>query len=187
MSTDPPPPSVSGDHAPPNLPRPDLMTTQEVADWLGIPEDTLKDWRSGHRQWGSGPPYARFGRYVKYRRGDVQEWFEGRFEPPIYPPASGPPDHATAAGRYFPWCVIAEAVAETVADELNAPPTERTRIVNAVWAALPDAYQAYMNHLGKATHADAEAEALRQLRDALDQHLHSSARTRNPGPGAEAS
>lgn len=49
----------------------DLMTTDEVADYLHIPAATLRYWR--HR--GTGPKSFTMGpRRVMYRRQDVDAW-----------------------------------------------------------------------------------------------------------------
>lgn len=50
------------------------MSPQEVADFLGIPVGTLHQWR--HR--GTGPKGAKVGRHVRYRRSDVEAWFDER-------------------------------------------------------------------------------------------------------------
>ncbi|WP_240777258.1 helix-turn-helix transcriptional regulator [Nonomuraea basaltis] len=44
----------------------------EVADYLGIPEATLKQWR-----WlGKGPKFVPVGRHVRYRWSDVETWLD---------------------------------------------------------------------------------------------------------------
>lgn len=55
----------------------DLLTLQEVSDWLRIPVATLRYWR----HMGTGPKSANLGgRRVRYRRSDVLAWVEGQFE-----------------------------------------------------------------------------------------------------------
>ncbi|HEU4319881.1 MAG TPA: helix-turn-helix domain-containing protein [Acidimicrobiia bacterium] len=49
-----------------------LMTIQELAQYLSVPVGTLYQWR--YRR--EGPPGFRVGRHVRYRRSDVQEWIE---------------------------------------------------------------------------------------------------------------
>jgi hypothetical protein len=44
----------------------------EVADYLGVPEHTLAQWR--YR--GIGPRYSHVGRHVRYRWGDVEQWLD---------------------------------------------------------------------------------------------------------------
>ena len=39
------------------------MSRQELADRLGVPVKTPAEWASK----GTGPPYAKFGRHVRYR------------------------------------------------------------------------------------------------------------------------
>jgi excisionase family DNA binding protein len=47
-----------------------LMTVEQVADYLNVPAKTLYRWRTRHK----GPPGARVGRYVRYRKADVEAW-----------------------------------------------------------------------------------------------------------------
>lgn len=48
----------------------ELLTTNEVADWLKVDPDTLRRWR----RTGRGPASTKLGaRSVRYRRGDVGE------------------------------------------------------------------------------------------------------------------
>lgn len=49
-----------------------LMTIQELAQYLGVPVGTLYQWR--YRR--EGPPGFRVGRHVRYRRSDVEMWIE---------------------------------------------------------------------------------------------------------------
>jgi excisionase family DNA binding protein len=49
-----------------------LWGVKEVAEYLGVPEQTLYQWRT--RRYG--PPGRRVGKYVKYRPADVERWFE---------------------------------------------------------------------------------------------------------------
>ncbi|ATL69970.1 helix-turn-helix domain-containing protein [Nocardia terpenica] len=46
------------------------LTTEEVARRLKVPCKTLATWASAHK----GPPYARIGRFRRYRRLDLIEW-----------------------------------------------------------------------------------------------------------------
>ena len=48
----------------------EFLTTSELADWLGIPESTLRRWRHEKREL---PVYEMGGR-PKYRRADVERW-----------------------------------------------------------------------------------------------------------------
>ena len=63
----------------------DLLTAEQVADWLGVPERTIRYWR----EQGTGPPYVRLGRWVRYRRGAVRAWLREQEQ------ASRPPRHAS--------------------------------------------------------------------------------------------
>jgi len=47
-----------------------LMTINDVADHLGVPVNTLYQWRSK----GYGPAGRRVGKYVRYRPEDVDAW-----------------------------------------------------------------------------------------------------------------
>lgn len=51
------------------------LTPPETADLLRRPTSTLAYWR--HR--GEGPPFAKIGRRVLYRRADVMAWMEEQF------------------------------------------------------------------------------------------------------------
>lgn len=58
-------------------PSPDkLLTTDEVAAWLGIQKCTLEKARS--TRLGDYPPFIRIGRAVRYRRADVEGWLQCR-------------------------------------------------------------------------------------------------------------
>lgn len=50
-----------------------LLSTEEVAKWLGIKRCTLEKARS--TRVGNFPPFIRIGRAVRYRRADVCSWF----------------------------------------------------------------------------------------------------------------
>ena len=50
----------------------DIDSTAAVAEYLGMPAETLKQWR--HR--GTGPRYLKVGKHVRYRRTDVDAWCE---------------------------------------------------------------------------------------------------------------
>jgi excisionase family DNA binding protein len=49
-----------------------LLTTSATAEVLGVPRQTLAAWRCQ----GKGPAYAKVGKYVRYRRADVEAWLE---------------------------------------------------------------------------------------------------------------
>ena len=53
-----------------------LLTVEELADYLGVPIATLYQWR--HRR--EGPPGFRVGRYIRYRRNDVEQWIRDRLK-----------------------------------------------------------------------------------------------------------
>lgn len=51
-----------------------LVSVEELARYLKIPRKTLYEWNSD----GSGPPYLRVGRHVRYVWSDVERWLEQR-------------------------------------------------------------------------------------------------------------
>lgn len=53
-----------------------LLTTDEVASWLGIQRCTLEKARS--TRLGDFPPYLRVGRTIRYQRSSVQTWLDSR-------------------------------------------------------------------------------------------------------------
>ncbi len=48
------------------------MGVKELGEYLGIPEDTIRDWK--YRNYG--PKVYRVGRWLKYRKSEVDEWLE---------------------------------------------------------------------------------------------------------------
>jgi len=58
-----------------------LLSTADVAEYLGVPVKTLYAWRYRHE----GPPALRVGRHVRYRRLDIEEWVRSRVDPPGRP------------------------------------------------------------------------------------------------------
>ncbi|MGN2640946.1 helix-turn-helix transcriptional regulator [Nocardia takedensis] len=51
------------------------LTRQELAARLKLPPKTLDNW--AHR--GTGPRFARIGRFARYRLADVEAWEEEQF------------------------------------------------------------------------------------------------------------
>ena len=49
-----------------------LWSIRDLAEFLGIPVNTLYQWRSK----GYGPQGRRIGKYVRYRPEDVETWVE---------------------------------------------------------------------------------------------------------------
>lgn len=49
-----------------------LLTTPEVARYLGIPVATLYQWRTR----GIAPRAVRVGKHLRFRRADVEAWVE---------------------------------------------------------------------------------------------------------------
>jgi Helix-turn-helix domain len=52
---------------------PEILTPAELAEFLRIPERTLKYWRVNTH---TGPRAFRAGKYVRYLRADVLRWAE---------------------------------------------------------------------------------------------------------------
>lgn len=52
--------------------RQSLGKPPEVAEYLGMPESTLAQWR----YLGKGPKWSKIGRHVRYRWEDVEAYFE---------------------------------------------------------------------------------------------------------------
>lgn len=46
------------------------LKTSEVAEYLGLSDKTIRQYRTD----GRGPEYARFGRMIRYRLSDVNKW-----------------------------------------------------------------------------------------------------------------
>lgn len=53
------------------------LSTQELADRVGVPLSTIYNWRACHK----GPRAMRVGKYVRYRLEDVLAWEESQLEP----------------------------------------------------------------------------------------------------------
>ncbi len=49
-----------------------LLTPEETAELLRVPVQLLYRWRYERR----GPPSFRIGRYVRYRRAEVDRWID---------------------------------------------------------------------------------------------------------------
>jgi excisionase family DNA binding protein len=49
-----------------------LLSIEDVADYLGVPKNTLYQWRTK----GYGPTGRRIGKYVRYRSEDVDAWID---------------------------------------------------------------------------------------------------------------
>lgn len=66
----------SGGSRPPVTQNPDdrLWSVNEVSAYLGIPVETLYQWRK--RRYG--PPAARVGRHLRYDSSDVRAWFRAQ-------------------------------------------------------------------------------------------------------------
>jgi len=49
-----------------------LLKVAEVAEYLGVPVQTLYDWRMRKR----GPKAVKVGRHLRYRPEDVERWLD---------------------------------------------------------------------------------------------------------------
>lgn len=54
----------------------DLLRIEQVAERIGVPENTLRFWR----QKNIGPKSAKLGRRVVYRASDVEAWIDAQFD-----------------------------------------------------------------------------------------------------------
>jgi hypothetical protein len=52
----------------------ELLTEGESAEFLKVSTRTLQAWRCNN----SGPPFARVGRSIRYRRADLRHWLSSR-------------------------------------------------------------------------------------------------------------
>lgn len=57
-----------------HLPTDGLMSVSDLAQYLAVPKATIYQWR--YR--GRGPKALRVGRYLRFRRSDVDRWLETR-------------------------------------------------------------------------------------------------------------
>lgn len=48
------------------------MTTEELADYLGVPVATVYQWRTK----GTGPRAIKVGRHLRFRAADVDAWLD---------------------------------------------------------------------------------------------------------------
>jgi excisionase family DNA binding protein len=60
-------------------PLPELLTTEQAADHLGVTPQTLAVWRCTRRY---GIPFAKVGSKVRYRRADLDRFLRRRTENP---------------------------------------------------------------------------------------------------------
>jgi hypothetical protein len=51
-----------------------LWNIVEVAEYLAVPVNTLRYWRT----LGRGPRCSRLGKHLRYRAGDVQAWVDSQ-------------------------------------------------------------------------------------------------------------
>jgi len=55
-----------------------LMTSEGVATMLGVPRATIYAWRYRN----DGPPAHRIGKYLRFKRADVEAWLATKRDPP---------------------------------------------------------------------------------------------------------
>ncbi len=53
---------------------PDLVSPQQLADYLGVPVGAIYAWN----HYGTGPKRLKIGRHVRYRRIDIERWLTER-------------------------------------------------------------------------------------------------------------
>lgn len=54
-----------------------LLSTEELAEFLGVPEQSVRKWR----YLGTGPRGVKVGRHVRYRMSDVLAYLEQHADP----------------------------------------------------------------------------------------------------------
>ena len=54
----------------------ELLSPQDLADYLDVPLNTVYRWR--HR--GGGPAAFRVGKHIRYRRSDVERWIQRQLQ-----------------------------------------------------------------------------------------------------------
>ncbi len=54
-----------------------LLTLPEVADYLGVPLQSVYQWRTR----GEGPRGIKVGRHVRVRRSDLDAWLDAHADP----------------------------------------------------------------------------------------------------------
>jgi excisionase family DNA binding protein len=54
---------------------PDRLNEEQAAEYLGVAEQTLQNWRCRKRY---NLPYIRVGRLIRYRKVDLDKWLESR-------------------------------------------------------------------------------------------------------------
>ncbi len=66
-----------------------LLSSEEVAKYLGVPLATLRRWR--YRS--TGPRGIRVGKHVRYRRDDVESWLDAHADQPVNSPRAAAERH----------------------------------------------------------------------------------------------
>lgn len=56
---------------------PELMSQEQVAEYLGVALQTLANWRTMNK----GPRYTKIGGAVQYRKVELIEWLESQTRP----------------------------------------------------------------------------------------------------------
>lgn len=64
---------------------PDLLTAEQLSAELEMSVEAIAQWR--YR--GQGPKFIKEGRFIRYRRVDVEEWLESRLHTRTDHPVSG--------------------------------------------------------------------------------------------------
>lgn len=58
----------------------DTLTIRQVVEEYSIPENTLRWWRKNGGGPDGFPPGFTVGRLVRYRRDDIEAWFQTQYE-----------------------------------------------------------------------------------------------------------
>ncbi|HEY8721871.1 helix-turn-helix domain-containing protein [Pengzhenrongella sp.] len=62
-----------------------LWTIDDVAAYLGVPKNTVYRWRVD----GTAPPAFKVGKYLRFKRPDVEAWLNAHQDDGLDTPAAG--------------------------------------------------------------------------------------------------
>ncbi|MDR2565907.1 MAG: helix-turn-helix domain-containing protein [Bifidobacteriaceae bacterium] len=80
-----------------------LLSTYQAAEYLGVPRQRLAQWRCAKPP--KGPAFIVVGRFVKYKRTDLDSWIDAQrvaTQPP-FPPVPLPPQGVPPLPRHLTW------------------------------------------------------------------------------------
>jgi excisionase family DNA binding protein len=62
------------------MPESNLLSPDELADYLKVPVKTIYNWRSE----GKGPRGIRVGRHVRFRASEIEAWLDRHVEGGVF-------------------------------------------------------------------------------------------------------